>query len=68
MTATAASRGYLLCDGCYRLNHVPDDVRLPACARCGNALHARKPDSIQRSWAYLIAAAILYLPANMLPV
>ena len=68
MTATAARQGYLLCDGCYRLNHVPAEVRQPACARCGNELHARKPDSIKRSWAYLIAAAILYLPANMLPV
>ena len=68
MTATAARQGYLLCDGCYRLNHVPAEVRQPACARCGNELHARKPDSIKRSWAYLIAAAILYLPANLLPV
>jgi paraquat-inducible protein A len=68
MIATAASQGYLLCDGCYRLNHVPPEVRLPACARCGNALHARKPDSLARSWAYLIAATILYLPANLLPV
>jgi len=38
------------------------------CARCGTRLHARKPDSINRTWAYLIAAAILYLPANLLPV
>jgi paraquat-inducible protein A len=68
MTPTAASRGYLLCDGCFRLNHVPAHVRVPECARCGNALHARKPDSLQRTWAYLVAAAILYLPANLLPV
>ena len=68
MTTTAATRGYLLCEGCFRLNHVPPEVRLPACARCGNALHARKPQSIKRSWAYLAAAAILYLPANTLPV
>ncbi|MDM0013255.1 paraquat-inducible protein A [Variovorax sp. J22P168] len=38
------------------------------CARCGTPLHRRKPDSINRTWAYLIAAAILYLPANLLPV
>jgi paraquat-inducible protein A len=68
VTVTASSRGYLLCDGCFRLNHVPAGVLQPACARCGNALHARKPRSISRSWAYLIAAAILYLPANLLPV
>jgi paraquat-inducible protein A len=39
-----------------------------ACGRCGTRLHARKPHSIQRTWALLIAAAILYLPANLLPV
>ena len=68
MTATAASRGYLLCDGCFRLNYVPPEVKEPMCARCDTALHARKPDSFKRSWAYLAAAAILYLPANLLPV
>ena len=68
MSITAASRGYLLCDGCFQLNHVPAQVEVPACARCGTALHARKPASLSRSWAYLIAAAILYIPANLLPV
>lgn len=38
------------------------------CERCGAALHVRKPDSIRRTWAFLIAAAIMYLPANLLPV
>ena len=31
-------------------------------------MHARKPDSINRSWAFLIAAYILYIPANVLPI
>ena len=39
-----------------------------ACARCGTRLHRRKPDSLNRTWALVIAAAILYLPANLLPV
>ncbi|NJD05449.1 MAG: paraquat-inducible protein A [Methylococcaceae bacterium] len=38
------------------------------CPRCGSELHRRKPDSIARSWALLIAAALLYIPANLLPV
>lgn len=38
------------------------------CGRCGTRLHVRKPDSINRTWAYLAAAAVLYLPANLLPV
>ena len=39
-----------------------------ACVRCGTALHVRKPDSINRTWALLFAAMILYIPANLLPV
>ncbi len=39
-----------------------------ACARCGTPLHARKTDSLRRTWALLIAAAVMYLPANLLPV
>lgn len=41
---------------------------MPACARCGAALHSRKPDSIRRTWAFLIAAMVLYIPANLLPI
>ena len=38
------------------------------CPRCESALHARKPNSIARTWALVIAAAILYIPANYYPV
>ncbi len=40
----------------------------PRCPRCDSALHARRPNSIQRTWALIIAAAILYIPANYYPV
>jgi paraquat-inducible protein A len=38
------------------------------CPRCGTPLHARKPDSVARTWAFVIAAAVLYVPANVYPV
>lgn len=38
------------------------------CDRCGAALHALKPNSLNRTWAYLLAALIFYVPANLLPV
>ncbi len=38
------------------------------CPRCGATVHRRKPDSIARTWAFLIAALICYLPANLLPI
>jgi len=41
---------------------------VPCCARCDTALHVRKPDSVARTWALLIAAAVLYIPANYYPV
>jgi paraquat-inducible protein A len=31
-------------------------------------LHRRKPASLTRTWALLTAAAVLYVPANVLPV
>ena len=38
------------------------------CPRCGHTLHWRKPMSLQRTWAYLAASAVLYVPANALPI
>ncbi|SHG88960.1 paraquat-inducible protein A [Ferrimonas marina] len=38
------------------------------CPRCGSALHLRKPNSLQYSWALLITAAFLLFPANVLPI
>lgn len=68
MTATAMRRGFELCEACYLLNHVPAHREGLACARCGAHLYARKPASFARLWAFLAAAAILYVPANLLPV
>jgi paraquat-inducible protein A len=65
LIATALGCGYWVC-------HVCNAVQLPSiderCARCQAGVHARKPASVSRSWAYLIAAYVLYLPANLLPV
>ncbi len=38
------------------------------CPRCGGLLHMRKSDSIRRTWAFLITAMILYIPANLYPI
>jgi paraquat-inducible protein A len=44
------------------------DVPPHECPRCGSRLHSRKSNSVARTWALLIAAALLYIPANVLPV
>ena len=43
-------------------------ARSSRCDRCGSRICHRKVDSLSRTWALLIAAAILYIPANVLPI
>lgn len=38
------------------------------CLHCHGLLHERKPNSLQHSWAYLIAACVMYVPANVMPI
>jgi len=65
---TAVRAGLLLCHACHQLARPATGVDHPACPRCGAPLHWRKQDSIHRTWALLLAAYILYIPANLLPV
>jgi paraquat-inducible protein A len=67
LTARAASLAS--CHECGKLSRVArGHAHGLRCPRCGAALHSRKPDSLQRTWALVIAASICYLPANLLPV
>ena len=61
---TAAARDLALCHACGRV----EPASMEHCPRCGAHLHLRKPDSVQRTVAYAVAAVILYIPANLLPV
>jgi len=65
---SAASLDLLICHSCGQLSRAAPGVHEAACARCGAHLHVRKPNSISRTWAFLIAAVIAYIPANLLPV
>ena len=38
------------------------------CERCGAKLHLRKKESLQRCLAFLVAAIIAYVPANLMPM
>jgi paraquat-inducible protein A len=68
-TLTARCAGLVSCHGCHLLCRMPEAVWSEAgCPRCGAALHARKPGSISRTWALVIAAFIFYIPANVLPI
>ena len=63
----ALDAGIIVCDECHKLEYLRED-EVQHCTRCGARLHARRPDSIARTWALLITAAILYIPANLLPI
>ena len=68
MNVTAARLGYLACHACGLLHRPSGHAHGLLCTRCGAPLHARKPNSVARAWALLIAAYILIVPANVLPV
>lgn len=66
---TALAASCASCHACGLLSRLPaGGVHGARCPRCGEALHARKPASLQRTWAFVIAAAICYVPANVFPV
>ena len=64
----AVQLGLALCRHCGLLSKVTEGSREGFCPRCGNQLLFRKKDSLQRTWALILAAAICYIPANLLPV
>jgi paraquat-inducible protein A len=68
ITVTAAQAGLMSCHACGLLHRPAGSAHDLLCTRCGAALHTRKPDSLKRTWALLIAAFILIIPANLLPV
>ncbi len=65
---TAARAGLVLCEACGLLSRPARREEPGYCPRCGEELTFRRHNSIQRTWALIVAAAICYLPANILPV
>lgn len=68
MNRTAIELGVIGCAACRLTCRLPPAGSEAYCPRCHAPLHSRKPGSVQLTWAYLIAAALLYLPANTLPM
>jgi paraquat-inducible protein A len=71
MSMAVEDGAYLGCESCGLVSRdvTGDDPTLvQRCSRCDHVLHATKPFSLQRTWACVAAAAVLYVPANTLPV
>lgn len=64
----ADQMGVIGCDVCGLVLAFPSDQHDAACPRCGTCLHRRRRHSLGRAWLLLAAAALLYVPANLLPV
>ena len=67
---TARKAGMVLCQDCHKLLRYPEthgheDIE---CPRCGGAVHQREPNSLSKTWAMVITAFILLIPANLFPI
>ena len=65
---TARNVGLTSCHSCHLLCQSAKQALHMRCPRCGAGMHDRKPDSIARTWALVMAAIIFYIPANVLPI
>jgi paraquat-inducible protein A len=64
---TGRSVGLWVCGHC-RATVRTRGGREGLCPRCGGTIHVRKPHSMATTTALLLSAALLYIPANLLPV
>ena len=67
---SARQLGLVSCHACHLLSRttITSAHESACCPRCGEELHQRKPNSLMRTWALLIAAMVFYIPANVLPM
>jgi paraquat-inducible protein A len=65
--ATGRSLGLLVCLDC-RATVRGVKTAHPHCPRCHARLHERKPHSLAVTTVLVVCAAVLYIPANVLPV
>ena len=66
-TVTGRSLGLLVCLEC-RSTVREGKSPHPRCPRCHARLHQRKPHSLAITAVLVFSAAVLYIPANLLPV
>ncbi|WP_199031664.1 paraquat-inducible protein A [Ralstonia sp. ASV6] len=67
---SARQAGLVVCHTCGSVQPLQDGEahQHQRCWRCHAPVHERRPGSVSRTAALLLAAALLYIPANLLPV
>ena len=68
VASTAMRQGLQTCEACGLLSRPAAGAEEGQCPRCGAETEFRKKASLERATAFLIAAAVCYVPANLLPV
>jgi len=64
---TGADAGLCLCRSCEKVLPVRPGLN-QRCPRCGERLNLRKKNSLNHTWALVLTAVILTIPANILPI
>ena len=67
---TAKDAGLASCHICHRLTIIPEAAEggSATCRLCGAHVHMRKSNSLIRTWALILTAGMLFIPANTLPI
>ncbi len=67
---TATGSSMLRCDDCGKLSRWESFQAGygTRCSRCGSVREDHRAGSLARTWAFLLAAYVLYIPANLYPV
>ncbi len=65
---TAQRAGLIGCHACGLVQTRSECQAHQRCARCQQVLHERRPESLTRTVSLLLAAALAYIPANLLPI
>jgi paraquat-inducible protein A len=65
---TARHAGLVACHTCGLVQTAIARQPRQHCLRCDSLLHERRPESVTRTLSLLVAAALVYVPANLLPI
>jgi paraquat-inducible protein A len=55
------------CHACDLVHATHESMPPRRCTRCRARLSRRKPDSVSRTWAFVVTGVLLYIPANAYP-
>lgn len=73
MTITGKQANKVLCRHCGKVSDFSSsassaEVSNASCSRCGSGLEQRIHHSQQKTWAFLLASIVAFIPANVYPV